>query len=299
MESTAAAPACDVLVIAADLAALLAAIDCARIGLRVDVRLTPDPLPVLALSNREGVVAAACEELGVPFDVVEPAAGEYVVAGIPGNPFSHYVRDRVGWRGAWRVYADRLKPVFTIGNETNFGRLVRQRLGTQIAENLVQPTISAMYQRDMDELSVDSVAPGLAQAMTRGGSLTTGVLELVAADPRVAQTVAPHGGTAALRAAALNSLDYWGAAVTETTSAQLERQLAKLVGTANAVLCDPRLATLPAYINPERVGIVGVTAEHPGLETAIPASRAAAATIRRVVLSDPDNPPIGPVEFDH
>lgn len=293
------APACDVLVIAADVAGLLAAIDCARIGLRVDVRLTPDPSTVLVFSNRDGVLAAACDELQVPFELSVPAEGEYVLAGIPGNPFSTYVRSRVGWRGAWRVYLDRVKPVLTIGNETNFGRLVRQRFGDDMAERLVQPAITEMYQSNIDELLVDQVAPGLAQAMTRGGSLTTGVLELVAADPRVVQTIAPTGGAAALREAALKSLAYWGATVTETTSSKLEKGLGKLVSTANAVLCDPRLAALPAKIDPERVAFVGVNAENPGLESAIPASRAAATGIRRVLLSDPENPPIGPVEFAH
>lgn len=293
------APACDVLVIAADVAGLLAAIDCARIGLRVDVQLTPDPMTVSVFSNREGIVAATCEELQVPFDVSAPVEGEYVLAGIPGNPFSNYVLARVGWGGAWRVYLDRLTPVLTIGNETNFGRLVRQRLGEKMAEALVQPAVTELYQRGIDDLLVDQVAPGLAQAMTRGGSLTTGVLELVAADPRVVQTVTPTGGAAALREAALISLKYWGATVTETTSSKLEKGIGKLVARASAVLCDPRLVALPATLDAQRVAFVGVTEETPGLESAIPASRRAAMGIRRVLLSDPDNPPIGPVEFAH
>lgn len=293
------APACDVLVIAADAAGLLAAIDCARIGLRVDVRLTPNPSTVSVFSNRDGVVAAACDELQVAYEVSALVEGEYVLAGIPGNPFSTYVRSRVGWGGAWRVYRDRIKPVLTIGNETSFGRLVRQRLGDSMAEALVQPAVTELYQRNIDELLVDQVAPGLAQAMTRGGSLTTGVLELVAADPRVAQTITLPGGADALREAALQSLSYWGATVTETTSSKLEKGLGKLVASANAVLCDPRLVELPTKVAAERVAFVGVTAENPGLESAIPASRDAAAGIRRVLLSDPENPPIGPVEFAH
>lgn len=293
------APACDVLVIAADAAGLLAAIDCARIGLRVDVRITPNPSTVSVFSNRDGVVAAACDELQVAYEASAPVEGEYVLAGIPGNPFSTYVRSRVGWGGAWRIYLDRIKPVLTIGNETNFGRLVRQRLGDKMAEALVQPAVTELYQRNIDELLVDQVAPGLAQAMTRGGSLTTGVLELVAADPRVAQTVTPNGGADALREAALQTLKYWGATVTETTSSKLEKGLGKLIASANAVLCDPRLVELPAKVATERVAFVGVTAENPGLESAIPASRDAAAGIRRVLLSDPENPPIGPVEFAH
>lgn len=297
--ASSAAPACDVLVIAADVAGLLAAIDCARIGLRVDVRLTPDPSSATVFTNRDGVIAAACEELSVPYELSAPVEGEYVLAGIPGNPFSTYVRSRGGWGGAWRVYLDRVKPVLTIGNETNFGRLVRQRLGDRMAELLVQPAITELYQREIDDLLVDQIAPGLAQAMTRGGSLTTGVLEMVAADPRVAQTITPVGGVDALREAALTSLRYWGATVSETTGSKLEKGLGALVASANAVLCDPRLVELPAKVAAGRVAFVGITREYPGLESAIPASRDAAAGIRRVLLSDPENPPIGPVEFDH
>lgn len=293
------APACDVLVIAADVAGLLAAIDCARIGLRVDVQLSPDPSTVSVFSNRDGVVASACNELQVAYEVSAPTEGEYVVAGIPGNPFSTYVRSRMGWGGAWRIYLDRLKPVLTIGNESNFGRLVRQRLGEKMAEQLVQPAVAEFYQRNIDELLVDQVAPGLAQAMTRGGSLTTGVLELVAADPRVAQTVTPNGGADALRDAALTALSYWGATITETTSSKLDKSIGKLVARASTVLCDPRLVALPAKLDGQRVGFVGVTNENPGLESAIPASREVAAGIRRLLLSDPENPPIGPVEFAH
>lgn len=293
------APACDVLVVASDAAGLLAAIDCARIGLRVDVQLVEDSSAATVFTHRDGIIAAVCNELNVAYELSAPADGEYVIAGVPGNPFSQYVRDRVGWSGAWRVYRDRIKPVLTIGNETNFGRLVRQRLGDNMAVRLVQPAITALYARGIDELEVDQVAPGLAQAMTRGGSLTTGVLELVAADVRSAQTIAPEGGVHALREAALASLNYWGATITETTSAKLEKSIGKLAARASSILCDPRLVALPAKTDAQRVAFVGITEETPGLESAIPASRTAASGIRRLLLSDPENPPIGPVDFDH
>lgn len=291
--------ACDVLVVASDVAGLLSAIDCARIGLRVEVFLIDEPASVRVYSHRGGIVAAACDELGVSYQLSIPARGEEVVAGIPANPFSSYVRSRVGWRGAWRVYRDRVKPVLTIGNETHFGKLVRNRLGDTVAENLVQPVITELYQRSIDELAVDQVAPGLAQAMTRGGSLTTGVLELIAADARVAQTLTVTAGADALQDASLAKLAYWGAPVHHTTSAKLEKQITSLVKFAGAVLCNPRLVTLPAKLAADRVAFVGLTEDNPGLETAIPASREAAASIRRLLLSDPEKPPIGPVDLEH
>lgn len=297
--STPEPAACDVLVVASDVAGLLSAIDCARIGLRVEVFLIDEPTPVTVYSHRGGIVAAALDELGVSYQVTLPARGEEVVAGIPANPFSTYVRSRVGWGGAWRVYRDRVKPVLTIGNETHFGKLVRNRLGDTVAESLVQPAVTELYQRSIDELAVDQVAPGLAQAMTRGGSLTTGVLELIAADARVAQTLTVTGGANALREAALAKLAYWGATVHHTTSAKLEKQIGSLVKIAGAVLCNPRLVTLPAKLSADHVAFVGVTEDNPGLDSAIPASRDAAAGIRRVLLSNPGKPPIGPVDLEH
>jgi hypothetical protein len=291
-----AQPSADVLVIGSDIAALLAGIDCARIGLRVEAWVLTDESAAREFTHRGGIVAHALSELSVPFEILVPHVGDESVAGIPANPFSPAVRTALGWGGAWRVYRDRITPVLTIGSEPNLGQLVRRRLGERALSEVVNPFLQARYGRDADDLAVDQVAPGLSQAITRGGSLTTGVLELISADAREAQTVRLTGGSASAIDAAIAQLQYFGAAVhrvTETDIAALP-----LASRATALLCDPGAADLPEGLDPTLVGFVGITDDNPGLESAIPASREVSRGIRRAVLSDPARPPIGPVTFE-
>lgn len=308
------APSCDVLVIGSDIAALLAGIDCARIGLTVHAWVMDEPGAPTEFTNTGGVVADALTGLHVPFEVLTPAPGEEVVAGIPSNPFSPAVREALGWRGAWKIYFDRVKPVLSIGVETNLGTLVRTRLGVEALNKLVDPNLLSRYGRRADDLAVDQVAFGLGQAMTRGGSLTTGVLELVAADARVAQTLTLPGGSASAMEAAIAQLEYFAATVHRVSAVELSLvadqrggQLISATGSAGdekvsslatALLCDPSLVELPEGIEINQVGFVGTTDECPGLETALPASREVSTGIRRALLSDPAKPPIGPTSFE-
>ena len=294
--ATPAKPRYDVLVIGSDIAAMLAGIDCARIGLRVDAWVLEDPDAPLEFTHRGGIVADALSELSVPFEILTPTAGDESVAGIPANPFSPTVRAALGWGGAWRVYRDRITPVLTIGSEPNLGQLVRRRLGERALSQLVNPFLQHRYGRDADELDVDQVAPGLSQAITRGGSLTTGVLELISADAREAQTVRLTGGSASALEAAIAQLEYLGATVHRATTNDLAA--VKLATHASAILCDPGLVELPEGLDPSLVGFVGITQECPGLESALPASRDASRAIRRALLSDPAKLPIGPVTFE-
>jgi hypothetical protein len=293
---TPAKPNYDVLVIGSDIAALLAGIDCARIGLRVDTWVLDNPDAPTEFTHRGGIVADALTELKVPFEVLTPEAGNESVAGIPANPFSTMVRATLGWGGAWRVYRDRITPVLTIGNETNLGQLVRRRLGERALWALVNPFLQKRYGLEADELNVHQFAPGLSQAITRGGSLTTGVLELISADSREAQTVRLAGGSASAIDSALAQLEYFGASVHRATSEDIAAL--PLVSHSSAILCDPGLVELPEGLDPALVGFVGITQDVPGLESALPASREISRAIRRALLSDPTKQPIGPVTFE-
>jgi|GEM_PF-4000256 len=288
-------PVADVLVIGSDIAALIAGIDCARIGLKVEAWVLENPDAPSAYTHRGGIVADALSGLNVPFEILVPDAGDEQVAGIPANPFSPTVRAAVGWGGAWLIYRDRITPVLTIGSEPNLGKLVRQRLGDRAVSALVDPFLLERYGCTADELSVEQVAPGLNQAMTRGGSLTTGVLELISADAREAQTVQLTEGPASAIDAAIAQLEYFAATVHRASAADVAKL--KLATRATALLVDPAEVELPEGLDPEFVGFVGITAEAPGLESAIPASREVSAGIRRALLSDPNKPPIGPASF--
>jgi len=328
-------PSYDVLVVGGDAASLVAALDCARIGLRVVVLATQESAhrPTV-FSNREGVVASLLTELGVTFVVHESPIAQGSIVGIPANPFAPHVRAQVGWRGAWRVYRDRITPLLTIGTETNLGTLVRRRLGAAAATSLVDPALAELYGRRADELSVAAVVPGLNQAMTRAGSLTTGVIELMLSDPRLSQTLVVEGGIAHLEAVLREKLAFFAVDVVDVTDVHLTlreppltspdvppsflavaipvatpatpsedaavttESRAPLSVVAHALLVNPESASAPEGAPAELTREAGINARYPGLESASPASRAASAAIRRSLLSNPKRLPLGPLSLE-
>ncbi len=298
MATSSAATRCDVLVIGSDLASFVAAIDCARIGLKVDVWIPKleENAGSADFSHRGGVVAEVLEELGVKFEIVVPAPGEEEVCGIPANPFSLRVRNAVGWGGAWRVYLDRIKPVLTIGAEQDLAKLVRTRMGEAALQKLVNPVLLERYGLPAEELAVDAVAPGLSQAITRGGSLSNGVAELLVEDPRVSQRVVVPGGFDEITQAAIAKLEYFSATVIRVSDPT--KKLASGWKKAGVVLADFGEVELPDGIDAERVAEVGLSSDYPGLERAIPASQHAALGMRRLLLSDPEKPPVGTISFE-
>ncbi|MEY4533190.1 MAG: hypothetical protein RI926_959 [Actinomycetota bacterium] len=298
MAAAKSAHRCDVLAIGSDLAVFVAALDCARIGLKVEVWIPKDQenQRPASFSHRGGVVVAILDELGVPYEIAIPAAGEEEICGIPGNPFSLRVRKTLGWRGAWRVYLDRIKPVLTIGTERNLAKLVRSRLGDAALEKLVNPVVLERYGLSAEDLTVDAVIPGISQGMTRGGSLSNGILELMAEDVRAVQRVIVPGGLQAITDAAVAKLEYFSATVTRV--ADPCKKLATGWKRAGVILADFGEVELPEGIDIDRVTEVGISSENPGLERAIPASQNAALSMRRLLLSDPEKPPVGTLSFE-
>jgi hypothetical protein len=206
------------------------------------------------------------------------------------------VRNAVGWGGAWRVYLDRIKPVLTIGAEQDLAKLVRTRMGEAALQKLVNPVLLERYGLPAEELAVDAVAPGLSQAITRGGSLSNGVAELLAEDPRVSQRVVVPGGLDEIIQAAIAKLEYFSATVTKVSDPT--KKLASGWKKAGVVLADFGEVELPEGIDAERVAEVGLSSDYPGLERAIPASQHAALGMRRLLLSDPEKPPVGTISFE-
>ncbi|MGW4928990.1 protoporphyrinogen/coproporphyrinogen oxidase [Agromyces sp. NPDC004153] len=204
----------DVIVVGGGVAGLVAALECAKVGLRVTVlerresiggcvgRIELDGLLLdsgaESFATRGGTVAELVDALGLADAVESPnAAGAWLVwpgsgrrldaaplprtgmLGIPANPLGDDVRRIIGWRGAWRAYADRLMPILTIGRAHSLGKLVRSRMGDAVLERLVTPISAGVYSTNPDDLDLDVVAPGLNEAMTRTGSLSGGVGQLV------------------------------------------------------------------------------------------------------------------------
>ena len=251
--------ATDVIVVGAGVAGLVAALECAKIGLRVTVlerresiggcvgRIELDGLSLdsgaESFATRGGTVAELVESLGLSDAVESPnAAGAWLawpgsgrrldaaplprtgMLGIPANPLGDDVRRIIGWRGAWRAYADRLMPILTIGRAHSLGKLVRSRMGDAVLERLVTPISAGVYSTNPDDLDLDVVAPGLNEAMTRTGSLSGGVGQLVEERRAGGAVQGLRGGMYTLVDALAAQLERFGVDVrTGTEATDLER----------------------------------------------------------------------------
>lgn len=300
----------DVAVISRDPAALVAAWECARIGLRVIVLELPDAQLGDAPSNAGGLVAGLCSDLGLGMTIQNPPRGEENIYGIPANPFSVAVRDAMGWRGAWRIYLDRLMPIMSLGNERSLYRLVSRRLGARALRLLVQPRLASDLGITSDVDVVDLV-PGLGEATTRVGSLTLGVIEMMAADPAAVQRVELAGGMPALRAALHERLDYFAVTRHRATTAEVApgaKPDDDAMLTFSATDSRPKPVWVSALLASrdflEKVestslpmGIVGVSKREPSLPAALRTSREAGASVRAALLSRTEKPPVGPVDL--
>ena len=199
-----------VVVIGAGIGGLIAARECAKVGMRVTVleaadaaggairRAELDGVVVDAgaesFATRGGHVRALLAELGMADRIVAPAAGGAWLSGIPGvgaaplpvggilgipaNPFQEDVRRIIGWSGVWRAYLDRVRPPLTIGHSHSLGRLVSSRMGAKVRDRLVAPVTTGVYSASPEDVDVDIAAPGLNAALTSVGSLSGAVQAL-------------------------------------------------------------------------------------------------------------------------
>ncbi|MGO4690520.1 protoporphyrinogen/coproporphyrinogen oxidase [Glaciibacter sp. 2TAF33] len=295
----------DVIVVGGGISGLVAARDCARIGLAVTVYEAADAVggavarhdvAGLTLDSgaesfavRRGAVADFIAELGLTDAVIAPnPAGAWLhlpkndnpnqsvtvpapkagVLGIPGSPLADDVRRAIGWRGAWRAYADRLIPVLKIGREHSLGDLVGKRMGRRVLERLVEPVASGVYSAPAADLDVDVVAPGLNTALTTAGSLSGAVLSLRAQAPAGSAVGGLRGGMTTLVDALVADLDRLGAEI--VTGTRIEALTAG--GTAGARGWTVTLAPTS-------------TPGDPG-DTATPAGQGS-ATARFVIIATP------------
>ncbi|MFB4350565.1 protoporphyrinogen oxidase [Microbacterium sp. CR_7] len=199
-----------VVVIGGGVGGLIAARECAKVGMRVTLLEASDAVGgairraeldgvVLdagaeSYATRGGHVRALVTELGLADRIVRPAAGGAWVSGIPGvgaaplpaggilgipsNPFQEDVRRVIGWSGVWRAYLDRVRPPLTIGHSHSLGKLVASRMGAKVRDRLVAPVTTGVYSASPDDVDVDVAAPGLNAALTSVGSLSGAVQAL-------------------------------------------------------------------------------------------------------------------------
>ncbi|WP_149083759.1 MULTISPECIES: protoporphyrinogen/coproporphyrinogen oxidase [Microbacterium] len=199
-----------VVVVGGGVGGLVAARECAKVGMQVTLLEAADDLGGVirrvdldgvaldagaeSYATKGGHVRALVDDLGLTERVVTPQAGGAWLAGlpgggaaplpaggilgIPGNPFQDDVRRIIGWSGAWRAYLDRVRPPLTIGHQLSLGRLVASRMGEKVRDRLVAPVTTGVYSASPDDVDIDVAAPGLNAALTRVGSLSGAVLAL-------------------------------------------------------------------------------------------------------------------------
>lgn len=231
-----------VVVVGGGMSGLVAALSCAKVGMRVTVVEASDRLGgVLRAAEvagltldvgaesyaiRGGSVRALIDELGIGDAVVAPLPGGAWVGGLPGdraapipaggvlgipeNPWAADVRRVIGWRGAWRAYLDRLRPPLTIGHQRSLGALVRSRMGDRVLDRLVAPVTTGVYSARPDDIDVDLAAPGLNAALTRTGSLAGAVAQL-----RDGRSGAPGSAVAGLDGGMTRLVDALAAGLTD------------------------------------------------------------------------------------
>ena len=200
-----------VVVIGGGIAGLVAALECAKVGMRVTLLEESD---VVGGTIRSGEVAGVTldvgadgystagghvqrlvTDLGLAATVrPETGGGAWItgvpsgaaplpggtVLGIPANVWDPAVRRIIGWGGVWRAYLDRLRPPLTIGQQRNLDTLVRGRMGDRVADRLVAPLTIGRHGLGPSEVDVEVAAPGIGSALTRTGSLSGAVAQLAA-----------------------------------------------------------------------------------------------------------------------
>ncbi len=237
------AAAAHIVIVGGGVAGLIAARECAKLGIPVTVLEAATQLGGMIrraeldgfvvdtgaefFSTHDEAVRVLLTELGLDEFIQDPQPEnawlsglshrpvtplpEAPVAGIPANPFDENARRIIGWRGAWRAYFDRLRPPLTIGHEASLGRLIASRMGSLVRDRLVAPRSLGVWGVHPDELRTDAVVPGLSAALTRAGSLSGAVTML--GEGRAATTTTLRDGLSRLIDALVTDLRALGGRV--------------------------------------------------------------------------------------
>lgn len=246
----------DVLVIGGTVAGAVAALECSRLGLRVTIlgelphlfpeqfrddaggwRWLSDSLSAEGrLSDQDTFQSQGVSQWfvrGVSGAPV-PVPGESIF-GIPSSPLSDEVVQAVGRSASMRAYFDRIRPVLTIGKEHNLAHLVSSRMGIKILDVFVSPLIHVHFGAPAEAVDVAVAIPGLNEAITRTGSLSTGVLACLESakvkDTNYQFRDEGRGFGQALRGA----LEYWNVNVVNPEGISDDEQK-KLIADARAVI---------------------------------------------------------------
>ena len=245
----------EVIVTGTSTTVLAAALECAQVGIRVRIAPEaegeqPNPLGIRSAGVRDehGAFTEFLEHVSAPIGEggaaeertrphrTAPTAvalrgrtgswGEQPwpsVVGIPAVPLATKTTALIGGRASARAYLDRVKPVLTIGKESQLSHLVETRVGAVARELLVEPFVFERFGRQSTDVEVATAAPGLNEALTRVGSLTGAVLATAPEAEAHETLVRPVAGWDELRAALLERLEPYGAEMLPAPLASLRR----------------------------------------------------------------------------
>ncbi|MFN2586978.1 MAG: protoporphyrinogen oxidase [Actinomycetota bacterium] len=169
------------------------------------------------LVRDEGAVDL-CRSIGLGNDLVSPAVfggtvwsrgrlhplPRGLVSGIPTLPVSVVRSGLLSRRGALRAAADLFASKPLTGRDLSIGALVRDRLGDEVLERLVDPLLAGTRAGDADEMSLAAAAPELDAVARRHRSLILGLRAWGPGRPGTAAPpvfVAPLGGMTRIVAA--------------------------------------------------------------------------------------------------
>ncbi|NLA66165.1 MAG: hypothetical protein GX862_09675 [Leucobacter sp.] len=247
----------DALVTGRSLPALQSALDLAEVGLKVmvaggathdpELQAGPGHWPA-ARRDPDGTIAAFMHRVAEPIDgsdaepqlVAQPETsvvpapwlrdrkGAWApqptpqVLGVPAVPLAAETLTLLGGGAATRAYLDRVMPLLTVGKTRLFGVLVRKRLGSSVLKRLVDPQVYERYGELANEVEVAIAAPGLNEALSRAGSLTSAALAY--SDRNVAREtqVRPTGSERELVQALLKKLEWYDVELREEPVVNLQ-----------------------------------------------------------------------------
>jgi protoporphyrinogen/coproporphyrinogen III oxidase len=181
-----------------------------------------------------------CRELGIDGDLVSPAvrtAYVWSLGALRQLPHNHLLGvptdlDELATTGivsdeaVARARRDLTTPLEPPAGDVTIGSFIRERLGHEVLERLVDPLVGGINAGDCDRLSLAATVPQLDAAARSGAASlieACGRQRAAAVDPAAPVFFAPRGGMGALVDALVDGLGGQGVELVAATATALER----------------------------------------------------------------------------
>jgi oxygen-dependent protoporphyrinogen oxidase len=149
----------------------------------------PLDLGAEVLVTRDPTAIELCRDLSLDGDLVSPAVeGAYVwtrgrLRALPADPLTRLPGDAgdllrsrlLSPRGAIRCGLDLVRPSQAPDDDVAIGAIIRERLGAQVLDRLVDPLLGGIHAGRCDQLSAQALAPQLLAALATGKGLVRGL----------------------------------------------------------------------------------------------------------------------------